>query len=134
VINSQSETKLAQEYVERLNIRTPNLNQQVMYLSGGNQQRVVIAKWLAMAPKVLVLDEPTKGIDIGAKAAIHALMCEMAKAGVGIIMISSELPEVMAMSDQVLVMHRGRITGEFNRENATEEKLMRAATGEISND
>lgn len=132
IINPQSETKLAQEFSERLNVRTPTLNQQVMYLSGGNQQRVVIAKWLAMAPKVLVLDEPTKGIDIGAKASIHSLMCETAKGGVGIIMISSELPEVIAMSDRVLVMHRGKITGEFSREEATEEKLMRTATGEIS--
>lgn len=131
IINPRAETRLAQEYVERLDVRTPSLEQQVMYLSGGNQQRVILAKWLAMGSKVLILDEPTHGIDVGAKASIHALMCDLARQGVGILMISLEMPEILGMSDRILVMHRGRITGEFTREEATEEKLMRAATGEV---
>ena len=98
-------------------------------LSGGNQQKVVVAKWLASKPKVLILDEPTRGIDVGAKAEVHAIMAQLAERGVGILMISSELPEVLAMSDRVLVMHEGRLTGEFSREEATEEKVMMAATG-----
>ena len=130
IINPRAETRLAQEYVERLDVRTPSLEQQVMYLSGGNQQRVILAKWLAMGSKVLILDEPTHGIDVGAKASIHALMCDLARQGVGILMISSEMPEILGMSDRILVMHRGRITGEFTPEEATKEKLMRAATGE----
>jgi ribose transport system ATP-binding protein len=131
LISPRAETQLAEKYVDQLQIRTPSINQQVMYLSGGNQQRVVIAKWLATTPKVLILDEPTKGIDIGAKASIHGLMCDMARKGVGILMISSELPEILGMSDRILVMHRGKITGDFPREGASEENIMRAATGEL---
>jgi ABC-type sugar transport system ATPase subunit len=131
VINRQAEVHLAQEYVDRLSVRTPSLSQQVKYLSGGNQQRVVVGKWLATDPVMLILDEPTQGIDVGAKAFIHGLMCDLAEQGVGILMISSELPEILGMSDRVLVMHRGRITGEFSRAEATEEKIMRAATGEM---
>lgn len=131
IINTRAETRLAQEYVDRLSVHTPSLDQQVAYLSGGNQQRVVVAKWLAMDPMVLVMDEPTQGIDVGAKAFIHGLMCDLAERGVGILMISSELPEIMGMSDRILVMHRGRICGDFSREEATEEEIMRAATGEV---
>jgi len=130
IIDTHAEAQLAEEYVARLNVRTPSIERQVMYLSGGNQQRVAIAKWLATKPKVLILDEPTHGIDVGAKAAIHSLMCALAKEGVAILMISSDLPEILGMSDRILVMHRGRIAGEFGREEATEEKIMRAATGE----
>ena len=97
-------------------------------LSGGNQQKVVLAKWLARKPAVLILDEPTKGIDVGAKAAVHAVTSEYASAGHGVILISSELPEIIAMSDRVLVMRRGRLRGEFARGAATSEALLRAAS------
>jgi rhamnose transport system ATP-binding protein len=100
----------------------------VRSLSGGNQQKVVIAKWLARAPAVLILDEPTKGIDVGAKAAVHRVTSEFAAAGGGVIMISSELPEILGMSDRVLVMRRGRLRGEFARATATSAGLLRAAS------
>jgi ABC-type sugar transport system ATPase subunit len=97
-------------------------------LSGGNQQKVVLAKWLGTNPKVLILDEPTRGIDVGTKAAVHALMSNLAAQGMAILMISSELPEVLGMSDRILVMREGQLTGEFSRAEATQEKLMSAAT------
>jgi ribose transport system ATP-binding protein len=125
-----AERKTAETYVRRLGIRTPDVDRQVAFLSGGNQQRVVIARWLETRPKVLILDEPTQGVDVGAKAEIHGLMVELARAGVGILLISSDLPEVLQMSDRVLVMHEGRITGRFSREQATQEMVMRSATGE----
>ena len=100
-----------------------------MFLSGGNQQKVVLAKWLALSPKILILDEPTRGIDVGAKAEVHALMSQLAQEGMGIIMISSELPEILGMSDRILVMHEGRAAGEFTRDQATQDDIMRAATG-----
>ncbi|MBI5671474.1 MAG: sugar ABC transporter ATP-binding protein [Chloroflexi bacterium] len=123
----------AAEYVQRLNIRTPSLEQKVMYLSGGNQQKVVLAKWLMSNPKVLILDEPTRGIDVGAKSEIYALMSQLARSGMGIIMISSELPEILAMSDRVLVMCEGRVTGILNRDElqnqeAAQEIIMSYAT------
>ena len=122
------EAGLAREWIERLAIRTSGPDQVVHSLSGGNQQKVVIAKWLARKPAVLILDEPTKGIDVGAKAAVHAITSEYARAGNGVIMISSELPEILGMSDRVLVMRRGRIRGEFTRATATSEALLRAAS------
>jgi rhamnose transport system ATP-binding protein len=122
------EGDLARQWIERLAIRATGPEQIVHSLSGGNQQKVVIAKWLARQPAVLILDEPTKGIDVGAKAAVHAITSEYARAGNGVIMISSELPEILGMSDRVLVMRRGRIRGEFTRANATSEALLRAAS------
>ena len=119
----------AQDYVNRLNIRTPSLQQKAMFLSGGNQQKVVLAKWLMSNPKVLILDEPTRGIDVGAKSEIYALMSQLARAGMGIIMISSEMPEILAMSDRILVMCEGRMTGILNRDEATQERIMALATG-----
>jgi ABC-type sugar transport system, ATPase component len=119
----------AQDYVSRLNIRTPSLQQKAMFLSGGNQQKVVLAKWLMSNPKVLILDEPTRGIDVGAKSEIYALMSQLARAGMGIIMISSEMPEILAMSDRILVMCEGRMTGILNRDEATQERIMALATG-----
>ena len=98
-----------------------------MNLSGGNQQKVVIAKWMATHPSVLILDEPTRGIDVGAKKEIHMLMSEMARQGVAIIMISSELPEILGMSDRIYVMHDGRIKGEIARSDATQESVMKMA-------
>jgi ABC-type sugar transport system ATPase subunit len=100
-----------------------------MFLSGGNQQKVVLAKWLASHPKVLILDEPTRGIDVGAKAEVHALMSQLAQTGMGIIMISSELPEILGMSDRILVMHEGRVAGILDRAEATQEKIMALASG-----
>ncbi len=120
---------MAKEYVKRLDIRTPGILQRVRNLSGGNQQKVVIARWLTLQPKVLMLDEPTRGIDVGAKAEIHGLMDQLAQQGVGVLMISSELPEVLGVADRILVMHEGRITGEFSRDEATQDAIMRAATG-----
>ena len=102
------------------------------FLSGGNQQKVVLAKWLATEPKVLILDEPTRGIDVGTKAEVHRLMSELAGRGVAVLMISSELPEVLGMADRVLVMHEGRLTGELSREEADEERVIRAATGQAT--
>jgi ABC-type sugar transport system ATPase subunit len=130
VVNTSREKQVAESYVGRLAIRTPSIEQKVMYLSGGNQQRVVIAKWLATRPKVLIVDEPTRGIDVGATAEIHALLCELAKQGMSILMISSDLPEILAMSDRVLVMHQGRIAGEIPGERATQEAIMHYATGQ----
>jgi ABC-type sugar transport system ATPase subunit len=117
------------EFVRALRVRTPSLEQQVINLSGGNQQKVVIAKWLALEPRVLILDEPTRGIDIGAKAEVHHLMSELAAQGVAILMISSELPEILGMSDRILVMRQGRIAGELPRSEATQERIMALATG-----
>jgi ribose transport system ATP-binding protein len=119
----------SQDYVRQLSIRTPSIHQAVRNLSGGNQQKTVIARWLTMNPKVLILDEPTRGIDVGAKAEIHRLIRQLADRGVGILMISSELPEVLSVSDRVLVMHEGRITGEFDSAQATQDDLMQAAIG-----
>jgi ABC-type sugar transport system ATPase subunit len=129
LINQDKARQLSQDYVNRLNIRTPSLDQQVMFLSGGNQQKVVLAKWLANEPKVLILDEPTRGIDVGAKAEVHAIMNNLAHQGIGIIMISSEMPEVIAMSDRILVMSEGRVAGILDRAEATQERIMTYASG-----
>ena len=123
------ESVLSEETIEKLHIRTPHAEQVVGALSGGNQQKVVIGKWLATKPKILILDEPTRGVDIGAKKEIYDLMNQLAKEGVAIIMISSELPEVLGMSDRIIVMHEGRVTAELSREEATQERIMHAATG-----
>jgi ribose transport system ATP-binding protein len=132
-VDRQALRRTSQEYVDRLNIRTPHLQQKAMYLSGGNQQKVVVAKWLASNPKVLILDEPTRGIDVGAKAEVHALMSQLAKAGMGIIMISSELPEILGMSDRILVMSEGHVAAILDREEATQEVIMTYASGETYN-
>jgi ribose transport system ATP-binding protein len=122
--------QLVQKYVETLNIRTPSLEQRVLNLSGGNQQKVVLAKWLASNPKVLILDEPTRGIDVGAKAEVYAIMNDLVQHGIGIIMISSEMPEILAISDRILVMYEGRIMGELTRAEATQEHIMTLASGQ----
>lgn len=123
------ERALARQLILALRIRTPSSEQKVLNLSGGNQQKVVIAKWLALHPKILVMDEPTRGIDIGAKAEVHGLMHQLAADGVAILMISSELPEILGMSDRILVMRQGRIAGELNRGEASQEAIMTLATG-----
>ncbi|MCS7041063.1 MAG: ATP-binding cassette domain-containing protein, partial [Caldilineales bacterium] len=129
VIDRRRQDGLARQYVEELRIRTPGLGQRVRALSGGNQQKVVIARWLTLNPKVLLLDEPTRGIDVGAKVEIYALMSELAARGVGILMISSELPEILGVCDRILVMRGGRLVGEFNRAEATQDAIMTLATG-----
>lgn len=128
-VRMSEEFALAREYTERLELKAASLDQHVGQLSGGNQQKVVIAKWLATRPTVIVLDEPTKGIDIGSKAAVHAFMRELAGTGLAVIMISSEIPEVLGMSDRVIVMREGRHAATFERDDATPASLVRAAAG-----
>ncbi|GGX50886.1 ribose import ATP-binding protein RbsA 1 [Tateyamaria omphalii] len=123
------EFKLAREYTERLDLRAASLDTPVGNLSGGNQQKVVIAKWLATQPKVIILDEPTKGVDIGSKAAVHAFMAELAAQGLAVIMVSSEIPEVLGMSDRVIVMREGRMAAELGADEMTPETLVRHAAG-----
>jgi ribose transport system ATP-binding protein len=118
----------AEKFVKLLGIRTPSLSQEVRLLSGGNQQKVVVAKWLARDCEVLFFDEPTRGIDVGAKAEIYKLLRELAAQGKAIVMISSELPEILRMSDRIVVMCEGRITGELMPEEATQERIMQLAT------
>ena len=126
-IKSLKEYEIVNNYVNRLKIRTPHIFEKVNNLSGGNQQKIVVAKWLALKPKILILDEPTRGIDVGAKAEVHQLIDEMARQGIGIILISSELPEILALSDRILVVSKGRITAEIYREEANQEKIMQYA-------
>ncbi|WP_425342907.1 sugar ABC transporter ATP-binding protein [Sagittula salina] len=123
------EFALARQYTERLDLRAASLDQDVGNLSGGNQQKVVIAKWLATRPRVIILDEPTKGIDIGSKAAVHAFMAELAAEGLSVIMVSSEIPEVLGMSDRVIVMREGLIAAELEGGDLTPETLVRHAAG-----
>jgi rhamnose transport system ATP-binding protein len=131
LVHHNTERKLAGTFSERLRVRSTGVEQLVQALSGGNQQKVVIAKWLATEPRVLILDEPTRGVDIGAKVEVHRIVSDLAAAGLGIIFISSDLPEVLAMSDRILVLHEGRITAEIPRGQATEERVMFAATGNV---
>jgi len=123
------EFKLAREYSQRLDLRAASLDQDVGNLSGGNQQKVVIAKWLATQPQVIILDEPTKGIDIGSKAAVHEFMAELAANGLSVIMVSSEIPEIIGMSDRVIVMRDGRIATELTKDELSPETLVRHAAG-----
>ncbi|MCL4248559.1 MAG: sugar ABC transporter ATP-binding protein [Anaerolineae bacterium] len=127
-VRAREENKLVDEYQRMLNIRMASPEQHVSNLSGGNQQKVVIARWMALQPKLLIVDEPTRGIDVGAKAEVHALLHEMAAKGIAIIMISSELPEILGMSDRILTVREGRATGIVNREDADEETLMKLMT------
>ncbi|MDF1826067.1 MAG: sugar ABC transporter ATP-binding protein [Verrucomicrobiales bacterium] len=131
-LNFGAEKEISDEMVNRMRIKTPSDRQIVRFLSGGNQQKVVIGKWLAMKPKVLLLDEPTRGIDIGAKQEIYALMEELAAQGVAILFVSSEMEEVLGMADRVLVMHEGQLSGELSREEMSEESIMHLATGRIT--
>ncbi len=117
-------------FVEKLNVRTPSLQQEVGKLSGGNQQKVVLARWLAAKPKVLILDEPTRGIDVGAKTEIYRLIDDLASQGLGIMFISSELPEILGLSDRIYVMQNGRITGELSGATASEEAVLKLAMAE----
>ncbi|MFF7586004.1 sugar ABC transporter ATP-binding protein [Kitasatospora purpeofusca] len=126
-VKRAAERELAQEYTDRLRVRTPSVEHEVRKLSGGNQQKVVLARWLARKPKVLILDEPTRGIDIGAKAEIYRIIADLAADGVAVLVISSELPEILGLADRVLVMQNGRVTGELDRADATEEAILSLA-------
>ena len=128
-LQTDREQQLAQAMCERFKVRTPNTTQIVGNLSGGNQQKVVLAKWLSQTPRLLILDEPTRGIDVGAKSEIYALMDELAQQGAAILMISSDLEEILGMSDRVLVMHEGRLAGGLTRAEMSEEAIMHLATG-----
>ncbi|PJN27026.1 ABC transporter [Kitasatospora sp. CB02891] len=122
-----AERDLAQEYIDRLRVRTPSIEHEVRKLSGGNQQKVVLARWLARRPKLLILDEPTRGIDVGAKTEIYRIIADLAEQGVALLVISSELPELLGLADRIVVMQNGRTTGELNREEATEEAVLALA-------
>jgi len=130
LIQKHEEEKTAEYYRERLAIRTPSIQQPVAMLSGGNQQKVMLSKWLNTEPRILILDEPTRGIDVGAKAEVHQIINELAAQGLGIIMISSDMPEIMAMSDRILVMREGRQMGIFDRDESTQEIILSAAMGQ----
>ena len=129
IISNSKENKMVIELIKRLHVRTTGGGQEVKSLSGGNQQKVVIAKWLGINPTILILDEPTRGVDVGAKKEIYSIMNELTESGVAIIMISSELPEVLGVSDRIMVMHEGKITAFLNRDEADQERIMTAATG-----
>jgi ABC-type sugar transport system ATPase subunit len=128
-VNVKAEAKAADQSVQDLRIKTPSIAQQVMNLSGGNQQKVVISKWLCRHADILIFDEPTRGIDVGSKVEIYQLMNRLTARGAAIIMISSELPEILGMSDRIVVMNNGRITGEFPAGEATQENILQAALG-----
>jgi rhamnose transport system ATP-binding protein len=127
-LRDRAERKAAVVAADQMEVKRRSVTQKASELSGGNQQKVVLAKWLATNPRILMLDEPTRGIDVGTKRAVHALMSELAAQGIAILMISSELPEILGMSDRVLVMREGRLTGHFSRAEATQAKIMQAAT------
>jgi ribose transport system ATP-binding protein len=128
-IDFGAEIEVATEMVKKMDIKTPGLEQVVQYLSGGNQQKMVLGKWLAMKPRLLLLDEPTRGIDVGSKQEIYRLMEELVAGGVAILFVSSEMEEVLGMADRALVMHEGVITGELARDQLNEEAVMQLATG-----
>jgi ABC-type sugar transport system ATPase subunit len=130
VVNAGDEADRAEELARSLRIKTPSIEQQVLNLSGGNQQKVVLGKWLACRVDVLILDEPTRGIDVGAKQEVYGLVERLVGEGVGILLISSELPEIVGLSDRVLVMRGGRVAGEFTRAEATQERILACAVGE----
>jgi rhamnose transport system ATP-binding protein len=129
LLDFANEREMAASFVSQLGIKTSSLENPVGNLSGGNQQKVALARWLATAPRVLILDEPTQGVDVGAKAEIHRLISELAAQGMAILMISSELPEILGMSDRIAVMHRGGVVGTLNRDRATQEVIMELALG-----
>lgn len=129
VIRMGEERTVSEEYIEKLRIKTESQNKLTGELSGGNQQKVVIARWLSTSPKIMILDEPTRGIDVGAKAEIYKLMDDFAAEGNCVIMVSSEMPEILGMSDRVIVVHEGTLTGTFNAKEATQEKILAAASG-----
>ena len=130
IVRHRERARLARRFVQDLRIRTPSIDFRVRNLSGGNQQKVVLAKWLASQPKVLIFDEPTRGIDVGAKVEVYGLINALVQRGAGILLISSELPEVLGMSDRVLVMREGRLVADLPRSMATPERVIAYASGE----
>lgn len=131
-IKNDEESTIFDEYKKKLSISTPGPLQKAVNLSGGNQQKIVIAKWMCMSPKVFILDEPTRGIDVGSKAEIHKLIADMAEAGIAVLVISSEMPEIMGISNRIITMREGRITGEFTDSEVSETKLINAITHDVS--
>jgi rhamnose transport system ATP-binding protein len=129
LISSRSERRIASDWAVKLRLKFGKMKNPVSTLSGGNQQKVVLAKWLARKPVVLIIDEPTRGIDVGTKSEVHRLLDELGADGVAVLMISSELPEVLGMADRVLVIREGRLVAEMSRHDADEASIMRAATG-----
>ena len=129
-LDTKGEVELAGQWAERLNVKTPSLETPVESLSGGNQQKVILAKWMMTHPKILLLNEPTKGIDVGAKVEIYKLIEQFCREGLGVILLSSEMAEVMYTTNRILVVHDGSITGEYSRAEATQDKIMRSAIGE----
>jgi len=130
-MNEKSVKGICEDQCKMLRIKTPSIDQKVKNLSGGNQQKVLLAKWLLTDADIIILDEPTRGIDVGAKSEIHSLMGELVKSGKAVIMISSELPEVLGMSDRIIIMHEGKLTGEVSRQDATQDLVMSYATGTV---
>lgn len=128
-LDKKEEAKDIEYYIKKINIKTPNKEQFIKNLSGGNQQKVILAKWLMLSPEVLIIDEPTRGIDVGAKKEIYELLNELKASEKAIIMISSDLPEVLGISDRIMVMSEGRISGELNRDEANQESIMKLAVG-----
>jgi ABC-type sugar transport system ATPase subunit len=128
-VRRRAERRMAREYFDRLRVRTPSLDAVVAGLSGGNQQKIVLAKWLAASSRLLILDEPTRGVDVGAKAEIHTLIGELAARGTAILVISSELPEVISLSERIVVLRAGRVAGELARREATEDSVLRLMAG-----
>jgi ABC-type sugar transport system ATPase subunit len=129
VLRPRVQQALVDEQVRTLNVRTPSLAAQVKRLSGGNQQKSLVGRWLMRGARVLLLDEPTRGVDVGAKAEIYRIVAGLAQGGMAILLVSSELPEILGMSDRILVMRGGRIAGTFARAEATEERLLAVAAG-----
>ena len=129
IVNRKKDKDLSNQFIERLRIKTPSMEQLTKNLSGGNQQKVVLAKSLAGKSDIIIFDEPTRGIDVGAKQEIYVLMNELAREGMAIIMISSEMPELLGMSDRIVVMHEGEVTGELSKEEATQAKILDLASG-----
>jgi len=129
LLNGAAERSLSRRFVERLRIKTGSLYTPAGALSGGNQQKVALARWLAIRPAVLILDEPTQGVDVGSKSEIHALMSDLAEEGVAILMISSDMPEILGMSDRIAVMHAGSVAGILSRADATQERILSLALG-----
>ena len=130
-VDFAAERRLAAEMIPRLRIKTPNDRQAVGFLSGGNQQKVVLAKWLAMQPRLLLLDEPTRGIDVGSKAEIYDLVHRLAGEGLAVLFVSSDMEELLSLADRGLVMHEGRLAGELARDQLSEENVMRLAAGAV---
>ena len=129
ILNRDAEEIVAQKAIDQLDVKTPSLDQVTQYLSGGNQQKIVLGKWLSLKPRLLLLDEPTRGIDIGAKREIYRLMEQLASEGVAILFASSEMEEILGMADRTFVLHEGQLTGELSRNQLSEENIMQLATG-----